>query len=111
MNNRFEPERIRRTIWFFNAAAQERGLEHKILKNLCKVQFERNRELTKGNWKTKIKLLQDEEAKVSKKGAKRSVGKGKKGGEGIDGKGGKRANGSRIDHMILYKLASTSFMT
>ncbi|KAK4458837.1 hypothetical protein QBC42DRAFT_275908 [Cladorrhinum samala] len=70
-NNKFEPERVRRTIWFLNAAAQERGLEHKILKNLCRVQFERSRELGKGNWKTKIKLLQDEEAKISKKGAKR----------------------------------------
>jgi len=78
-NNKFEPERVRRTIWFLNAAAQERGLEHKILKNLCRVQFERSRELGKGNWKTKIKLLQDEEAKISKKGAKRSVGKNERG--------------------------------
>ncbi|KAG6013578.1 hypothetical protein E4U43_007218 [Claviceps pusilla] len=34
-------EAIKRTIWFLEAAAKERGLEHKILKNLLRVQGER----------------------------------------------------------------------
>ncbi|KAF4989735.1 hypothetical protein FGRMN_8922 [Fusarium graminum] len=29
---------IKRTIWFFKAAAKEKGMEHKILKNLVRVQ-------------------------------------------------------------------------
>ncbi|KAK4162245.1 hypothetical protein QBC43DRAFT_322096 [Cladorrhinum sp. PSN259] len=68
----FEAERVRRTIWFLNAAAQNRkGIEHKILKTLCRVQFERTRELTKGTWKTKLRLWGDKEAKRVKKGEER----------------------------------------
>ncbi len=37
----FDQERIRRTIWFLNAAAQEAGLEARILKNLLRVAWER----------------------------------------------------------------------
>ncbi|KAK4228506.1 hypothetical protein QBC38DRAFT_475037 [Podospora fimiseda] len=72
----FEPERIRRTIWFLNAAAEERGMEHKILKNLCRVKFEREREVNKVTWKTKIKMALDKEAKDAKKGKKGGVGEG-----------------------------------
>ncbi|KAK3989806.1 hypothetical protein QBC44DRAFT_78002 [Cladorrhinum sp. PSN332] len=69
--NTFEPERIRRTIWFFNAAAADRGMEHKILKNLCRVRFERVREMSRGTWKTKVKLWGDKEVKRVKKGEER----------------------------------------
>ncbi|KAF4948321.1 hypothetical protein FGADI_9793 [Fusarium gaditjirri] len=34
---------IKRTIWFLQAAAREKGLEHKILKNLLRVQQVRYR--------------------------------------------------------------------
>ena len=37
----FDGEGIRRTIWFLQCAARERGMEHKILKNLLKVQQRR----------------------------------------------------------------------
>ena len=39
----FEPEAIRRTVWFLNAAARERGLEHRIVKNLVAVAWQRSR--------------------------------------------------------------------
>jgi len=35
----FEPDRIANTILFLEAAAQDRGLEHKVVKNLCKVWY------------------------------------------------------------------------
>lgn len=41
----FDAERVRRTVWFLNAAAQQRGLEHRILKNLCRVHWERTRQM------------------------------------------------------------------
>lgn len=47
---------IARTIRFLEAAARERGLEHKILKNLLMTQFFRNREKSK-TWKI-VKLEQ-----------------------------------------------------
>ena len=34
-------EGVKRTVWFLEAAAKERGLEHKILKNLIEVQGKR----------------------------------------------------------------------
>ncbi|KAK4122676.1 DUF1763-domain-containing protein [Parathielavia appendiculata] len=47
----FDAKRVQRTIYFLNAAAQERGLEHKILKNLCRVHWERMRDLRRTPWK------------------------------------------------------------
>ncbi|KAJ3468652.1 hypothetical protein MRS44_002717 [Fusarium solani] len=38
---RYDPNAIKRTIWFLEAAAREKGMEHKILKNLVKVQLGR----------------------------------------------------------------------
>jgi hypothetical protein len=49
----FNRERIRRTIWFLKAAAQERGLEHKILKNLVRVYWERKRNVDP--WRIQLK--------------------------------------------------------
>lgn len=46
----WNPEQIKRTIWFCEAAAKERGLEHRILKNLVKVKLNRYRELQR--WKS-----------------------------------------------------------
>jgi len=46
----FDPEAVRRTIWFLKAAAAERGLEHKIVKNLIRVTWHRERE-ARENWR------------------------------------------------------------
>jgi hypothetical protein len=35
----FEPKRIANTILFLEAAAQDRGLEHRVVKNLCKIWY------------------------------------------------------------------------
>ncbi|KAL6804662.1 hypothetical protein GGI42DRAFT_300365 [Trichoderma sp. SZMC 28013] len=35
-------EGVKRTVWFLEAAAKERGLEHKILKNLVRVRLDRS---------------------------------------------------------------------
>ncbi len=42
-------EQIKRTIWFCEAAAKERGLEHRILKNLIKVKINQYRDIKR--WK------------------------------------------------------------
>lgn len=42
-NATFDREAVKRTIWFVQAAARERGLEHKILKNLLKTHSVRYR--------------------------------------------------------------------
>ncbi|ROT40252.1 DUF1763-domain-containing protein [Sodiomyces alkalinus F11] len=42
-NATFDREAVKRTIWFVEAAARERGLEHKILKNLIKTNSVRYR--------------------------------------------------------------------
>ncbi|KAM0287961.1 hypothetical protein ACHAQH_000028 [Verticillium albo-atrum] len=42
-NATFDAESIKRTIWFINSAALERGLEHKILKNLIRTAYTRNK--------------------------------------------------------------------
>ncbi|KAK4132879.1 DUF1763-domain-containing protein [Trichocladium antarcticum] len=62
----FDAERARRTVWFLNAAAQQRGLEHRILKNLCRVHWERMREITKTPWRVTMRLEADR-AKAGKR--------------------------------------------
>ena len=42
-------QRVRRTVHFFNAAAREKGLEHRILKNLVRVAWERRQ--SRVSWK------------------------------------------------------------
>ncbi|KAL6885190.1 hypothetical protein HDV57DRAFT_516145 [Trichoderma longibrachiatum] len=37
---KLDVEGVKRTVWFLEAAAKERGLEHKILKNLVRVRLE-----------------------------------------------------------------------
>ncbi|KAI9158557.1 UPF0593 mitochondrial protein [Paramyrothecium foliicola] len=62
-----DQEDVKRTVWFLDAAAKERGLEHKILKNLIAVRLERNRQTswkrvyTEGRKKDKYK---DEKAEA-----------------------------------------------
>lgn len=51
-------EHIKRTIWFCEAAAKERGMEHRILKNLVKVKMAQYRDVR--NWK---KVLLDSKDK------------------------------------------------
>ncbi|RSL97632.1 hypothetical protein CDV31_012958 [Fusarium ambrosium] len=38
---KYNEKGIQRTIWFLEAAAKEKGMEHRILKNLVKVQLGR----------------------------------------------------------------------
>ncbi|CAK7241558.1 MAG: hypothetical protein STHCBS139747_003021 [Sporothrix thermara] len=62
----FDPERIRRTVWFLNAAAASRGIEHRVLSNLLKTAYWRRRraEAQQPSWsaimKTKKKKPVDE---------------------------------------------------
>lgn len=63
----FEPERVRRTVWFLNAAAGARGLEHKILKNLCRVHWERMRGVSKTPWRVKMNVEGRREARKGMK--------------------------------------------
>ncbi|KAG8160335.1 hypothetical protein KVR01_009871 [Diaporthe batatas] len=46
--NTFNRNTIRRTVWFLNNAARERGTEHKIVKNLLFTKFWKER----GNYRT-----------------------------------------------------------
>lgn len=65
---RFDAERVRRTVWFLNAAAQQRGLEHRILKNLCRVHWERAREASRTAWRTRLRHdEQDKNRKETKR--------------------------------------------
>ncbi|PQE25385.1 Mitochondrial carrier protein [Rutstroemia sp. NJR-2017a BBW] len=41
----YDQKRIENTITFLNIAAKEKGLEHKLLKNLLRVQYERTQPL------------------------------------------------------------------
>ncbi|KAK3683769.1 hypothetical protein B0T22DRAFT_520113 [Podospora appendiculata] len=64
----FDPEGIRRTIWFLNAAAQERGLEHKILKNIVRVFCSRNQTIMHFPWRQHLTLGRVFEAGLQKHG-------------------------------------------
>ncbi|KAL1841036.1 hypothetical protein VTJ49DRAFT_7467 [Mycothermus thermophilus] len=54
-----DPERVRRTVWFFNAAAQSRGLEHKIMKTLCRVGWEQAHEKRRMGYRLRMRLEKD----------------------------------------------------
>ncbi|PHH60801.1 hypothetical protein CDD81_1152 [Ophiocordyceps australis] len=43
---------VQRTLWFLEAAARERGLEHRILKNVLRVRMLRN--LRRGEWRNQL---------------------------------------------------------
>ncbi|KAF7559210.1 hypothetical protein G7046_g4931 [Stylonectria norvegica] len=47
------PEGIKRTVWFLEAATKEKGLEHRILKNLLEVKLKR--ENVKKGYRHKLK--------------------------------------------------------
>ncbi|OAA46369.1 hypothetical protein NOR_03122 [Metarhizium rileyi] len=49
-----DAEGVRRTMWFLEAAARERGLEHTILKNLLRVRGERVRNAR--SWRRNLNL-------------------------------------------------------
>ena len=66
----FDPQRVRHTVWFLNAAAQRRGPEHKILKNLCRVHWERTNEKQRMPWRLRVRKMELEEAKKGGKGEK-----------------------------------------
>lgn len=46
----FDKRSVRRTVWFLNNAARERGTEHKIVKNLVLTQFHRD-EANRNTWR------------------------------------------------------------
>ncbi|PNY29962.1 Uncharacterized protein TCAP_00134 [Tolypocladium capitatum] len=48
----WDAEGAKRTLWFVQAAARERGLEHRILKNLLQARLQRARE--GGNWRRMV---------------------------------------------------------
>jgi hypothetical protein len=58
----FSPRRIANTIRFLNNAAQDRGLEHKLVKNLCAVWHGEGRHWRKRaeSWKNKVKQTRPE---------------------------------------------------
>lgn len=51
----FDAEATRRTIWFLKAAAEEAGLEHKILKNLLRIAYEREKEVKFFSFKMRVR--------------------------------------------------------
>ncbi|KAK3387098.1 hypothetical protein B0H63DRAFT_447986 [Podospora didyma] len=67
----FDAERVRRTTWFLNAAAQSRGIEHRIVKNLLFVAWMRQRRV-RHHWtmvqqsakRVKDRMVADEEKKA-----------------------------------------------
>ncbi|PHH78691.1 hypothetical protein CDD82_2914 [Ophiocordyceps australis] len=48
----WDPRVVQRTIWFIEAAARERGLEHRILKNVLRVRM--LRDLRTGEWRKQV---------------------------------------------------------
>jgi hypothetical protein len=50
-----DSEAIGRTLQFLDAARAERGLEHRILKNLLRVAWERRRAAEKMTWATVVR--------------------------------------------------------
>lgn len=46
----FDKRTVRRTVWFLNNAARERGTEHKIVKSLLLTQFYRDK-ANRNTWK------------------------------------------------------------
>ncbi|KAG6128379.1 hypothetical protein E4U38_005721 [Claviceps purpurea] len=67
----FNHEGIKRTIWFLQAAAREKGLEHRVLKNLLRVQSERARS-EGGRWK-KVLVLSAKNRSGGDKGPAKSA--------------------------------------
>lgn len=51
----YDAEAVRRTVWFLKAAAEERGLEHKIVKNLVRVAWERVRGPNRPGWRSSVR--------------------------------------------------------
>ncbi|KAK4644879.1 hypothetical protein QC761_308805 [Podospora bellae-mahoneyi] len=70
----YHPERIRRTVWFFHAASQSRGLEHRICKTLVRVHWERTR-VDRKSWKHLLREREEVE-KASEKVKKRLAERG-----------------------------------
>ncbi|KAK3297655.1 uncharacterized protein B0H64DRAFT_441100 [Chaetomium fimeti] len=72
----FDLQRVRHTVWFLNAAAQQRGLEHRILKNLCRVHWERENEASRTPWRVRVRRMEMEEQGKGRKGKDEDVIKG-----------------------------------
>ncbi|KAK0674697.1 hypothetical protein QBC41DRAFT_309363 [Cercophora samala] len=70
----YHPERIRRTIWFFHAASQSRGLEHRICKTMVRMHWERARAMRK-SWKYLLREREEVE-KASEKTKKKMAERG-----------------------------------
>ncbi|KAK4202581.1 hypothetical protein QBC40DRAFT_294646 [Triangularia verruculosa] len=70
----YHPEKIRRTIWFFHAASQSRGLEHRICKTLVRMHWERARQ-TRRTWR-QLQRERGEAEKASEKTKRKMAGRG-----------------------------------
>ncbi|KAK5660912.1 hypothetical protein OQA88_12285 [Cercophora sp. LCS_1] len=73
----FNKFRILRTVHFLNAATYEAGLEHKLLKNLVRVEWERSHSGEgRGTWKKALARMREAEQKkgVGKREAERGYG-------------------------------------
>ncbi|KAK0706780.1 hypothetical protein B0T26DRAFT_472481 [Lasiosphaeria miniovina] len=51
-----DADRVRRTTWFLNGAAQARQIEHRIVKNIVMVSFARKREANRMAWGLQVKM-------------------------------------------------------
>ncbi|KAL1880007.1 hypothetical protein VTK73DRAFT_6397 [Phialemonium thermophilum] len=58
-----DPDCVRRTVSFLQAAEAERGLEHRIVKNLLHVAWARERE-TRKSWKAQLVLRSAKKANM-----------------------------------------------
>lgn len=64
----FDGSAIRRTVWFLRNAGRERGLEHKIVRNILMTQFWRNKEPT-ATWKS---IVESSDSKHKKQYVRRN---------------------------------------
>lgn len=55
----FDPDRVKRTVWFLTLAGEGSRLEHKIVQNLVRTQYTRQTMATSKPWRLLAKRLDD----------------------------------------------------
>ncbi|KAL2213768.1 DUF1763-domain-containing protein [Sarocladium strictum] len=63
----FDPQVAKRTAWFLEAAARERGVEHRVVKNLVKIRYHKNKATEK--WKMVLHSDMNKRTKLYQQGA------------------------------------------
>jgi hypothetical protein len=58
---RLDPEAVARTLQFLDAARAERGLEHRILKNLLRIAWEKDYERRGKHWGARMREKREDE--------------------------------------------------